>query len=148
MTHFSVTHGYGVAHGGFHRGDVYDPECSARDVLELIGSKWVLLILPLLAAGPLRNAALQRRVGGISQKMLAQTLRALERNGLVARTRGEDGRRIAVSYALTPLGASLWQALAALDRWAERHFVELDRAREAYDLSRADGDGGKAGGAA
>jgi len=66
-------------------GDVYDASCSARDTLELIASKWAMLILPALAAGPVRNAALLRRIGGISQKVLTQTLRDLERSGLIVR---------------------------------------------------------------
>jgi len=56
-------------------GDVYDPTCSARDALELIASKWAMLILPALRERPMRNSALLRKIGGISQKMLTQTLR-------------------------------------------------------------------------
>jgi DNA-binding HxlR family transcriptional regulator len=113
-------------------GDVYDPTCSARDALQLIASKWAVLILPSLADGPMRNSALLRKVGGISQKMLTQTLKDLERNGLVLR---QDMHRVPphVEYRLSPLGASLSDALAVLDRWAERHFPELDAARELFD---------------
>jgi DNA-binding HxlR family transcriptional regulator len=113
-------------------GDVYDPSCSARDALELIASKWAMLILPALADGPQRNSALLRRIGGISQKMLTQTLRELERNGLVIRA---DRRTVPphVEYRLSKLGASLSAALTVLDRWAERHFPELDAARERFD---------------
>ncbi|HKE93212.1 MAG TPA: helix-turn-helix domain-containing protein [Povalibacter sp.] len=118
-------------------GDVYDPSCSARDALALIASKWAMLILPALAEGPMRNAQLQRRVGGISQKMLTQTLRELERNGLIIRTE-RQARPRHVEYSLSRLGASLSQTLSALDRWAERHFPALDAARESYD-AREDG---------
>jgi DNA-binding HxlR family transcriptional regulator len=121
-------------------GTVYDPSCTARDALELIASKWAMLILPALAKGPLRNAELLRKIGGISQKMLTQTLRDLERNGLIIR---EDMRTMPlhVEYRLSPLGASLARTLTALDRWAERHFPRLDAARVRYDaeLSRAKG---------
>lgn len=113
-------------------GDVYDPTCSARDALDLIASKWAMLILPALMNGPMRNSALLARVGGVSQKMLTQTLRDLERNGLVIR---HDMHTVPphVEYRLSPLGVSLSNTLAVLDRWAERHFPELDAAREAFD---------------
>ena len=112
---------------------VFDPSCSARHALELIASKWALLILPALARGPMRNGALLRRVGGVSQKMLTQTLKDLERNGLVVR---EDKRTVPphVEYRLSPLGRSLSKALITLDRWAEHHFPELDAARDRFDV--------------
>lgn len=117
-------------------GDVYDASCSARDALELVASKWAMLILPALATGPLRNAALLRRIGGISQKVLTQTLRDLERNGLIVREdKGTLPRR--VEYRLSRLGNSLSQTLSVLDRWAERYFPELDAARERYDAKQA-----------
>eukprot|EP01034_Spumella_vulgaris_P011945 gene11945-15196_t len=63
--------------------DVFDPTCSSRHALELIAGKWQMLIISALEEGPMRNAALMRRLGDISQKMLTQTLKELERNGLV-----------------------------------------------------------------
>ncbi len=113
-------------------GNVYDPSCSARDALELIASKWAMLILPALADGPMRNGALLRKIGGISQKMLTQTLRELERNGLVVRL-DRGTATLHVEYRLSALGHSLSGALAVLDRWAERNFAELDAARERFD---------------
>jgi DNA-binding HxlR family transcriptional regulator len=113
-------------------GDVYDPSCSARDALELIASKWAMLILPALAEGPMRNAALLRRIGGVSQKMLTHTLRELERNGLIIRE-DRGTMPLHVEYRLSRLGESLGQSLSILDRWAERHFPQLDAARERYD---------------
>ena len=80
----------------------------------------------------MRNAELHRKVGGISQKVLTQTLRDLERNGLIVRTDMQTRRRH-VEYRLSRLGASLSRALTVLDRWAERHFPSLDAARERYD---------------
>ncbi len=79
----------------------------------------------------MRNGALLRKVGGVSQKMLTQTLRDLECNGLLAR---EDLRAVPphVEYRLTPLGKSLSETLTVLDRWAERHFPQLDAAKARY----------------
>jgi DNA-binding HxlR family transcriptional regulator len=119
-----------------HHGDVYDPSCSARDALELVASKWAMLILPALEGGPVRNGALLRKIGGISQKMLTQTLRDLERHGLVIR-QDRGAVPLHVEYQLSPLGASLSGALVVLDRWAERHFSELDAARERFDKDRS-----------
>ncbi|MGH6736466.1 MAG: winged helix-turn-helix transcriptional regulator [Methyloceanibacter sp.] len=119
---------------------MFDPECSARDALELIASKWAILVLTALAQGPMRNGALLRKVGGVSQKMLTQTLRDLECNGLVARA---DLATVPphVEYRLTALGKSLSTALSGLDRWAERNFPRLDAARERFLADRENGRG-------
>lgn len=115
--------------------NVFDASCSARHALELIASKWALLIMPALAAGPMRNNALLRKIGGVSQKMLTQTLKDLERNGLIIR---EDLKTVPphVEYWLSPLGRSLSDALIALDRWAEQHAYELDAARDRFDAEQ------------
>jgi DNA-binding HxlR family transcriptional regulator len=111
--------------------DVFNAACPSRAALELIAGKWALLVIPALAPGPLRNGELLRRVGGISQKMLTQTLKELQRNGLVVRT--EHGTVPPhVSYRLTPMGRSLSKALIALDRWAETHHGALAAARERF----------------
>jgi DNA-binding HxlR family transcriptional regulator len=115
-----------------HCGDVFDPSCSARDAIELISSKWTMLILPALTERPMRNAELLRRIGGISQKILTQTLSELERNGLVVR-RDFGTMPPHVEYRLSRLGASLGRTLTILDRWAERHFPQLEAARASYD---------------
>lgn len=112
--------------------DVYDATCSARHALELIASKWTMLILPALGERPMRNGELMRKIGGVSQKMLTQTLRELERNGLVERAMLCD-RPLHVEYALTGMGVSLAQTLTTLDRWAERNFPALDAARASFD---------------
>jgi DNA-binding HxlR family transcriptional regulator len=114
---------------------VFDETCSARHALELISGKWAMLILSALAEGPMRNADLMRRIGGIAQKVLTETLRDLERNGLVIR---EDRRTMPlhVEYRLSQLGKSLSDALIVLDRWAERNFPQLDAARERYDREK------------
>ncbi len=115
--------------------DVFDPACSSRHALELIASKWAMLIISALEQGPMRNAALMRRLGDVSQKMLTQTLKELERNGLVVR---EDKKTVPphVEYSLSPVGRSLSETLLVLDRWAETHFGALDAARDRYDAER------------
>ena len=113
-------------------GDVYSKKCSARDALELISGKWVMLILPALAHRPMRNGELLRRIEGVSQKVLTQSLRQLERNGLIERLE-HAGKMLHVEYRLTTLALSLVDTLASLDRWAEYHFPELDTARARYD---------------
>lgn len=113
-------------------GNVYSVKCSARDALTLISGKWVMLILPALAEGAMRNGELMRKIEGISQKVLTQTLRQLERHGLVSRV--DYGEKPAcVQYSLTRVAESLVSTLAALDRWAESNFPELDTARVKYD---------------
>jgi DNA-binding HxlR family transcriptional regulator len=110
--------------------------CPSRRVLALIADKWTMLILPALQDGPRRNAELMRAVGGVSQKMLTQTLRELERNGLIERRDyGEIPPR--VDYRLTALGRSLTEPIWALDRWAERHFSEVEAARVAFDAAHS-----------
>ncbi|MCM5682432.1 helix-turn-helix transcriptional regulator [Schlegelella sp. S2-27] len=107
--------------------DVFNAACPSRRVLELIANKWALLILPALRDGPLRNHELKRRVGGVSQKMLTQTLRELEDNRLVQR---HDHGTAAphVEYQLTVLGRSLSETLLAVDRWVEAHHEQLQPA--------------------
>lgn len=115
-------------------GDVYSEKCSARDALALISGKWVMLILPLLAIKPMRNGELLRKIEGISQKMLTQTLRQLERHGLVERYDYFE-KPACVEYRLTDVASSLVETLASLDRWAENNFPALDAAREEYDAN-------------
>jgi len=109
--------------------DVWSAGCPSRRVLELIANKWALLVIPLLRGEPQRNNELLRQVGGISQKMLTQTLRELEFNGLVLR---DDRHTVPphVEYRLSALGLSLSKTLLVVDRWAESNHAEIDRARE------------------
>lgn len=113
-------------------GDVYAESCPSRAILELIADKWTLLIMPALRRGPVRNAELLRMIGGVSQKMLTQTLRILESNGLVRRI---DHMEVPprVEYELTELGRSLAEAIRKLDGWAETHIAEVLAAREAFE---------------
>jgi DNA-binding HxlR family transcriptional regulator len=108
--------------------DPWSDTCPSRDVIGLLASKWVLLLIPLLRRGPRRNGDLMRRVAGVSQKMLTQTLRDLESHGLVAR---RDYAEVPprVEYALTPLGDSLAKTIAALDDWVVRHYYDMAKVR-------------------
>lgn len=111
--------------------DPCDANCPSRDILDLIGDRWSLLLLLVIAQGYHRNGELKRRVGGISQKMLTQTLRALEANGLVER---RDFGTVPphVEYHLTALGASLGHSLTPLFQWIEREFANVLAARAAF----------------
>lgn len=112
--------------------NVYDASCPTRHVLDIIADKWSTLIIVLLEDHPLRFAALQRRIGGISQKMLTQTLRNLERDGLVRRTvYAEVPPR--VEYALTPLGRTLCEPFRSIHRWAEENIDAIMTAQQCYD---------------
>ncbi|MGW5642147.1 winged helix-turn-helix transcriptional regulator [Saccharopolyspora sp. NPDC003752] len=112
------------------RGDLFDPDCPTRKLLDRIGTKWTSMAVKVLAdADPeeVRFAELQRRMPGVSQKMLSATLQSLTRDGLVAR-RVEPTVPPKVHYRLTELGRSLEVPLAALREWAEEHMAEIDRA--------------------
>lgn len=114
--------------------DAYLADCPASHLLDRIGSKWSGLVLTALAEGPQRHSDLGRTVAGASQKMLTQTLRALERDGLVTRA-VTPSVPVRVDYALTPLGSSLCGLLAAMKEWAEDHIDEVFAARARYDAA-------------
>lgn len=116
--------------------NAYLATCPAREVLERISDKWVTLVLNALADGPLRYSDLGRVVAGVSQKMLTQTLRTLERDGMVTRT-VTPSVPVRVDYELTPLGAGLLPVVKAIKRWAETHIDEVHAARAAYDTATA-----------
>ncbi|MBQ1118401.1 winged helix-turn-helix transcriptional regulator [Streptomyces anulatus] len=114
------------------RGDLFDPQCPTRRLLDRIGTKWTSMAVKVLAeASPqeVRFAELQRRMPGVSQKMLSVTLQNLVRDGLVTR-RVEPTAPPRVHYRITELGLSLEAALAGLRAWAEEHMAEVDRANE------------------
>ena len=110
------------------RASVLKPQCPSRIVLDRIADKWTALIIQVLANGTRRYAALQREIGGISQKMLTQTLRSLERDGLVLR-KVHPVVSPKVEYSLTRLGRTLIDPLNGLCRWSERHLPELQANR-------------------
>jgi len=109
--------------------------CPSRSVVYLLASKWVLLLIPLLEKGPLRNAELLRLVDGVSQKMLTETLRGLEAYGLVER---HDYQTVPpkVDYRLTELGKGLGHIISVLDQWVVDHFNEVTEARIRFKSRR------------
>ncbi|MDQ6937465.1 MAG: helix-turn-helix transcriptional regulator [Actinomycetota bacterium] len=112
--------------------DAFLATCPTRQVLATIGDKWSSLLIAALSTGPRRHSELRNDVGGVSQKMLTQTLRELERDGLVARTVTAQVP-VRVDYALSDLGQTLVPVLRALKDWAETHIEEVLAARERYD---------------
>ncbi|GAA4603017.1 helix-turn-helix domain-containing protein [Actinoallomurus liliacearum] len=116
--------------------DAYLATCPARELLDRISDKWVTLILNALADGPRRYSDLGRTIAGVSQKMLTQTLRTLERDGMVTRT-VTPSVPVRVDYELTPLGMSLLPLVQAAKEWAETHIGEVHAARATYDAPDA-----------
>ncbi len=115
-----------------HTYDAFMRTCPSHQVLETLSGKWTYLIISALGHGRMRNADLQRKVAGISPKMLAQTLRTLERDGLVIRTvYAEVPPR--VDYLLTPLGQDLSGLMNHIRTWAETHVPQIKAARAAHD---------------
>ena len=112
-------------------------DCPSRLLLDQIADKWSVLILTALCNGPLRFNAIKRRLEGITQKVLTQSLRRLERNGIVAR-RVIPGSPVAVEYRITPLGRTLDQPFRALHAWTLDHLPDVELARQAFD-NRANG---------
>ncbi len=110
-------------------------DCPSRVSLARIANKWTAMIVIALAEGPLRFSVLKDKVEGISSKVLTETLRDLERDGMVLR-RAWAQVPPRVDYELTALGASLIEPLGALRHWAENHTTEVLRARRDYDSRR------------
>ena len=115
-----------------HHADLYNPQCPSRKILQLIGSKWSMLLLCVLRSGPVRTGALRREVGGISQKMLTQTLRDLERHGLIERISYEEIPP-RVEYRLTRLGRSLSGLIEEMERWIKGHYPRLAEEARTFD---------------
>lgn len=116
---------------------VFCVNCPSRLLFEQIADKWSMMILTVLDAGPLRFNAIKRRLEGVTQKALTQTLRRLERNGLLAR-RVITSSPVAVEYEITPLGRTLQTPFKALYAWTVDHLPEVEQARQLFD-QRADG---------
>jgi len=111
--------------------NVFSAACPSRRVLAVLAEKWTLLIVSQLAGGPMRTAEIRRRVDGVSEKMLIQTLRKLEGFGLVSR-RSYPEVPPRVDYRLTPLGRSMARLTHLFARWVERNVANLLKAeREA-----------------
>lgn len=110
--------------------------CPSRRLLDTIGDKWASLVIVALGMdGRLRYSELSARIEGVSQKMLTQTLRNLERDGLLTRT-VTPTVPVRVDYELTPLGTSLLEPICHLKQWAEAHMAEVEKAREQYDRAK------------
>jgi DNA-binding HxlR family transcriptional regulator len=116
--------------------DIYDPNCPTRTVLDRIGDKWTALVVLVLLDGPQRFSRLRARIGGVAPKVLTETLRRLERDGLVTRTAYPEIPPRVV-YELTPLGRSLELPIRAITNWAEQNVPRITRARNAYDRRAA-----------
>ncbi|MEV4622344.1 helix-turn-helix domain-containing protein [Asanoa sp. NPDC049573] len=111
-------------------------DCPSRGVLEHVTSRWGVLVLAALLDRPHRFSELRREVGGVSEKMLAQTLQTLERDGFVDR----DAKPVIpprVDYSLTPVGREVAEQVWTLTRWVESKLDDVFAARSAYDSARA-----------
>ena len=117
--------------------DAFLKSCPTNQLLDRLSDKWVSLVVAALSTGPMRYSDLGRKIAGVSPKMLTQTLRSLERDGLLTRT-VTPSVPVRVDYALTPLGHGLALLLTAVKDWAETHFDEVREARERYDSETPD----------
>ena len=117
--------------------DVYAGKCPARELLDRIADKWTTLCIGILSdhPSPMRFGDMRRQISGISQKMLTQTLRDLERDGLVVR-RAYPVIPPRVEYSLTTLGKTLEEPMRALSIWSESHMDEVRAAQERFDAQR------------
>jgi len=116
-------------------GNVYSAECPTRRILDRIGDKWAVLILLLLRKEPMRFNQLRRTIEGISQKMLSQVLKSLERDGLIKR-RAIATVPVTVEYSITQLGLTLAGAVDPLRDWAEQNLKDVLAAQRRYDAQQ------------
>lgn len=112
--------------------DISISACGYSRVLEIVSNKWTALVIYALEDGSIRYGEIGRRIEGISKKMLTQTLRQLERDGLVQRDITPSIPPI-VAYSLTPLGETLLQPMRDLNRWTRDHYSLVEHARAAFD---------------
>jgi len=110
--------------------NVFSASCPSRASLARIANKWTAMLVVLLNDGPRRFGEVHRAVEGISKKVLTDTLRALERDGMVERSTDGEG---VVRYGLTDLGRTLHEPLQALRVWAESHVEDVHAAQDRYD---------------
>jgi|SRR5690348_2897597 DNA-binding HxlR family transcriptional regulator len=118
--------------------DAFLAACPSRQLLDRLSDKWVGLVLAALSNGPQRYNEIARTVAGVSQKMLTQTLRTLERDGLATRT-VTPTVPVRVDYELTDLGQSLLPVMRAIKDWAEAHMDDVLLARSRYDMEKMTG---------
>jgi DNA-binding HxlR family transcriptional regulator len=114
--------------------DPYNRACPTRAMLDRIGDRWTVLVVGALSSGPVRFGQLASRIDGVSQKMLTQTLRGLERDGLVTRT-AYPQIPPRVEYELTETGRTLQEPLRALEEWAATHMADVLRSRADHDAA-------------
>lgn len=107
-----------------------DANCPTRQLVDVLSDKWVCLVFCSLLRGPARHSEIARQISGVSQKMLTQTLRNLERDGFVSRTVTAEVP-VRVDYELTDLGRNFAPVIGAIKSWAEAHMDEILAAREA-----------------
>ena len=118
------------AHG--LQGDLFDPDCPTRVVLDRVGDKWTVLVVLLLSDGPMRFSQLRGHLGRVAPKVLTESLRRMERDGLVTREIfAEVPPR--VEYTLTDLGRSLIDPISIISDWAEANVYRITAAQDAYD---------------
>ena len=120
------------------KANLYNRECPSQDILALIGSKWSMLILCTLRAGPRRTHEIKRRLEGVSSKMLTQTLRELERHGIVHR---KDFSEVPprVEYRLTTLGRSLAALVVNIEDWVTTNYTRMSGVVRSYDATARTG---------
>jgi DNA-binding HxlR family transcriptional regulator len=112
--------------------DAFLKNCPTNQLLGRLSDKWVSLVVAALSTGSMRYSDLGRKIAGVSPKMLTQTLRTLERDGIVSRS-VTPSVPVRVDYDLTALGGSLAHLMTAVKDWAETHIEEIHAARERYD---------------
>jgi len=112
--------------------NVFDLNCPTRMVLDRLADKWAMLLLRRLKDGPARFNQLHREIQGISHKVLSQTLKKLERDGMLTRT-AYPTVPVTVEYRVTPLGETLTGTVAMLTQWAESHIADILAAQAQYD---------------
>ena len=113
---------------GWMKGDVFDSNCPSRTILDHVTSKWAVLVLAALQGGPLRFSALRRTIGGVSEKMLAQTLRTLESDGFLDREVAPTTPP-QVTYSLTVLGMELTERVTGLVEWIAVRIPDIEAGR-------------------
>lgn len=111
--------------------DVYNENCPSRKLLGIISDKWTILIVEKLSQKTFRFGELKREIGGISQKVLTQTLRSLEKNGFILR-QSYPVLPLKVEYSLTPLGKNLSSIFSLITIWAETHIEDIIQAQQSY----------------
>lgn len=116
----------------FPEPDIFTLNCPTQQILDVIANKWTVVVIYCLAYRPRRYNEIQRRIEGISQKVLTQTLRRLERHGLVER-RVLSEQPANVEYSLTDLGEGLLEPLLEIANWSRQYFPTIVNSRNQYD---------------